>query len=408
MIDTVAATAVAAAAAFDPDAATRAYLATFSGAARAKSDAYFEGGYWLILWNAVVGVAVAWAFLRFGFAARLSGWAMRVTGGRKWLATLLWALGFLVATTVVTLPWTIYTDFVREHQYGMSTQNFGQWFGDWAKGFAISTPITALAIMGIMAAVRRSPRRWWLYASALTLAFAAFALLLSPVLVEPLFNKYTPMAASPLRASILKLAQGNGVPVTNVLVVDASRQTTRVSANVAGFGPTARVALNDNLLNTHDDAGVLAVMGHETGHYVLGHSVSLLVGFGVLIVIGFATVQAAVPALIARHPRWGVAGIGDPAAVAVATVVLTLFFFVLTPVTNSLTRFHEAQADIFGLNAARAPDGFARSAIRLGQYRKLEPTPFEEVVFFDHPSGYTRIHQAMVWKAAHLGEPGVQ
>jgi STE24 endopeptidase len=290
----------------------------------------------------------------------------------------------------------------------MSTQNFGQWFGDWAKSFAIGTPLSALAIMAIMAGVRRSPTRWWIYAGGFTLVVMAFLLTLAPVLIEPLFNKYTPMADSPLRTQILKLAQGNGVPVTNVLVVDASRQTTRVSANVAGFGPTARVALNDNLLNTHDDAGTLSVMGHETGHYVLGHSISLIVGFGVIIVIGFATVQAVVPGLIARNPGWGVAGVTDPAAVAVAVLVLTIFFLVLTPVTNSLTRFHEAQADIFGVNASRAPDGFARSALRLGQYRKLEPTPFEEAVFFDHPSGRTRIHMAMVWKAAHLGEPGVQ
>jgi STE24 endopeptidase len=394
--------------AFDVDAATRAYLATFNGAARAQSDAYFEGGYWLILWNAVVGIAVVWASLHFGYAARLSGWATRVTGRRRWLATLLWALLFLVATSLVTLPWTIYTDFVREHQYGMSTQNFAQWAGDWAKNFAISTVIFALAITAIMAGVRASPRRWWLYATALTLVAAAFFALVAPVVLEPLFNTYTPMPASPLRAAILKIAQGNGVPVTNVYVVDASRQTTRISANVAGLGPTARVALNDNLLKTHDDAGTLAVMGHETGHYVLDHSLSLLVGFGIVIVIGFAVVQAAIPVLIARYPGWGVAGITDPAAVAVAVIVLTLFFFIMTPVTNSLTRFHERQADIFGLNAARAPDGFARSALRLGQYRKLEPTPFEEAVFFDHPSGYSRIHMAMTWKAAHLGEPGVQ
>ena len=396
------------AAAFDADAATRAYLAAFNGVARAKSDAYFEGGYWLVLWNAVVGVGVTWVFLHFGWAARLSGWAGRATGTRRWLATLLWALVFLVATSALTLPWAIYTDYFREHQYGMSNQNLGQWFGDWAKGFAIGTVLSALAVTGVMAGVRRSPRRWWIYAGGLSIVVSAFLLTLAPVLVEPLFNKYTPMADSPLRTSILKLAQGNGVPVTQVLVVDASRQTKRVSANVSGLGPTARVALNDNLLNTHDDAGTLAVMGHETGHYVLNHSVSLIFGFAAIIVIGLAIVQAAVPGLIARNPRWGIEGITDPAAVAVAVVVLTIFFFALTPVTNSLTRFHESQADIFGLNAARAPDGFARSAIRLGQYRKLEPTPFEEFVFFDHPSGRTRIHMAMQWKAAHLGEPGVQ
>jgi STE24 endopeptidase len=400
--------AAAAAAVFDADAATRAYLATFNGVARAKSDAYFEGGYWLVLWNALVGAGIAWGFLRLGWAARLSGWARRVTGGRIWLATLLWEFAFLALTSVAVLPWTIYTEFFREHQYGMSTQNFAQWFGDWAKSFAISTPLIALVIALIMAGVRRSPTHWWVYAGGFSVVVSAFLLTLAPVLIEPLFNKYTPMTDSPLRTAILKLAQGNGVPVTQVLVVDASRQTTRVSANVAGLGPTARVALNDNLLNTRDDAGTLSVMGHETGHYVLNHSLSLMVGFGVIIVIGFAVVQATVPALIARNPQWGVSGMTDPAAVAVAVVVMTLFFLVLTPVTNSLTRFHEAQADIFGVNASRAPDGFARSALRLGQYRKLEPTPFEEAVFFDHPSGRTRIHMAMQWKAAHLGEPGVQ
>ncbi len=396
------------AAAFDVDAATRAYLATFNGAARAKSDAYFEGGYWLTLWNAVVGIGIAWALLRTGIAARLSGWSRRVTGGRMFLATLLWALAFIALSTLLTLPWTIYTDFVREHQYGMSTQNFAQWAGDWAKGAGIGLPIFALIVAAIMVGVRRSPKRWWIYAGGLTIVVMAFFAAVAPVVIEPLFNKYTPMADSPLRSQILQVARGNGVPVTNVLVVDASRQTTRVSANVAGLGPTARVALNDNLLMTHDDAATVAVMGHEVGHYVLGHIYVGIFAFAAVIVAGFVAVQFGVPALIARNPRWGVEGIGDPAAVAVAMIVFTLFFLVATPVTNTITRFQEAQADIFGLNAARAPDGFARSALRLGQYRKLEPSKFEEAVFYDHPSGYTRIHQAMQWKAEHLGEAGVR
>lgn len=230
----------------------------------------------------------------------------------------------------------------------------------------------------------------------------------APVLILPLFNKYTPMADSPLRTDILRIARGNGVPVTNVFVVDESRQTKRVSANVAGLGPTARVALNDNLLNTHDDAAIVAVMGHEVGHYVLRHTFPLILGTSLLLLGGFIVLQGAVPRLIAQHLGWGVEGIGDPAAIAVAAIVLTLYFLAITPLTNSLVRFHEEQADIFGLNAARAPDGFARDALLLGKYRKLEPTPFEEFVFFDHPSGYTRIHQAMAWKAAHLGEPGVR
>ncbi|QXQ05431.1 M48 family metallopeptidase [Sphingosinicellaceae bacterium] len=393
---------------FDVDTATRAYLAAFNGAARLKSDAYFEGGYWLLLWNAVVGVAVAWAILHFGYAARLSAWSRRVTGGRLFLATLLWGLIFFFAIALIGLPWTIYTDFVREHQYGMSTQDFAAWFGDFAKSTAIDIPLTALVVALVMIAVRRSPRRWWIFGGGIAVAFLAFGIAVAPILIEPLFNKYSPMPASPLREEILKIARGNGVPVTNVYVVDQSRQTTRVSANVAGLGSTARVALNDNLLATHDDAGTLAVMGHETGHYALNHIAVLIISFSAVIMGGFIAIQAAVPALIRRYPGWRVEGMTDPAAIAVAVIVLTLYFLVMTPVTNTITRFQESQADIFGLNAARAPDGFARSAIRLGQYRKLEPTPFEEFVFFDHPSGYTRVHMSMVWKAEHLGEPGVR
>ena len=394
--------------AFDVDAATRAYLATVSGAARVRSDAYFEGGYWLILWGAVVSVVVSYVFLRFGWASRLSAWAQRVTGGRMFLATLLFLLVFLLADTLLALPWSFYTEFAREHQYGMSNQTFWDWLGEDAKSAAISILLGALVIALLFVGVRRAPTRWWAYGAAGTAALMAFGIAVAPVLIEPLFNTYKPMAASPLQAQILRMARANGVPADNVLVVDASRQTKRISANVAGLGSTTRVALNDNLLATKDDGGTLAVMGHELGHYVLHHIVTLIIGFTVLITIGFIVIANAVPALIRRNPGWGVSGIGDPAAFPVWSIVFTLFFLMLTPVTNSMTRFHESQADIFGLNAARAPDGFARSALRLGTYRKLEPTPFEEFVFFDHPSGYTRIHMAMQWKAEHLGEPGVQ
>ena len=395
-------------AAFDADAATRAYLATVDTAARLRSDAYFEGGYWLILWGALVSIGIAYLFLRMGWAARLSAWAMRVTGGRKFLATLVFLLVFSVLTTLIALPWQFYTEFAREHQYGMSNQSFGDWLGEAAKGAAISVPVSSLAIALLFIGVRRKPKTWWAYGAAGTAALLAFGIAVAPVLIEPLFNKYTPMAASPLQAEIVRMARANGVPTDKVLVVDASRQTKRISANVSGLGSTTRVALNDNLLATNDPGGTLAVMGHELGHYVLGHVISLIVAFTVVITLGFLTVRVAVPALIRRNPRWGITDIGEPGAFAVWQIVFTLFFFALTPVTNSITRFHESQADIFGLNAARAPDGFARSAIRLGQYRKLEPGALEEMVFFDHPSGHTRIRQAMVWKSEHLGEAGVQ
>jgi STE24 endopeptidase len=393
---------------FDVEAATRAYLATVSGAARARSDAYFEGGYWLILWGALVSIGVAYLFLRMGWAARLSAWAQRLTGGRLFLATLLFVLAFTALTTLIELPWAAYTGYFREHQYGMSNQSLGEWLVETLKGAAIGIPLTALAVAALFIGVRRAPTRWWAYGAAGTAVFMAFAIAAAPVLVEPLFNDYKPMAASPLQAGILSMARANGVPADNVLVVDASKQTKRISANVAGLGSTTRVALNDNLLATNDGGGVLSVMGHELGHYVLGHIVVLILAFTVLITLAFLIIGIAVPALIRRNPSWGITDIGDPGAFAVWTIVFVLFFLFTTPVTNSLIRFNETQADIFGLNAARAPDGFARMALRLGAYRKLEPSAFEEAVFYDHPSGATRIRMAMQWKSEHLNEPGVR
>jgi STE24 endopeptidase len=395
--------------AFDVERATQAYMATLSGAARARSDAYFEGGYWLLLWGFLVGAAINLAFLHFGWSSRLSRWAERRSGGRPFLRTLLWAAPFIVATSVLAFPWTVYTGFVREHQYGLATQRFGAWFGEQLIGLVLGVIVGALVIAALMALVRRFGDRWWGIGAAVTVVFLTFMLLLAPVFVEPLFNKYTPMQAGPLREQILSMARANSVPADNVYVVDQSRQTTRISANVAGLGPTIRIALNDNLLNQGSPAEVRSVMGHELGHYVLNHSFSLLLGFGLVVLVGYLAVARIVPAMLRRWGgRWGVTTITDPAAVPAALIVISTYLLLATPVTNTLVRMHEQEADVFGLNAARAPDGFARIAMKLSTYRKIEPGPWEEIIFFDHPSGHTRVETAMRWKAEHLGEPGVE
>lgn len=404
----VAAPALAQTPAFDVDAATQAYMATLSGAARAKSDAYFEGGYWLLLWGFVVTVAVNLVFLATGWSRRLADWAERRTK-RPSLRSLLWAAPYIVATSLLTLPWAIYTGFVREHQYDLATQTFGPWLGEQGIALVIGTITGSLLITGLLAMVRRFGERWWGVGTAVTLAFLVFMLVLAPVLVQPLFNKYSPMTPGPLREQILAMARANSVPADNVYVVDQSRQTTRISANVSGLGPTIRIALNDNLLAQGSPAEVRAVMGHELGHYVLNHSFSLLLGFGLLILGAYLAVAKLVPAMLRRWGgRWGVERIDDPAVVPAAAIVMAAYFLLATPFTNSLVRMHEQEADIFGLNAARAPDGFAKIAMKLSTYRKIEPSYWEEVIFFDHPSGHTRVKTAMRWKAENVGQSGVE
>ncbi|HEU5482307.1 MAG TPA: M48 family metallopeptidase [Sphingomicrobium sp.] len=395
---------VSAAQGFDPDLATRAYLETLQGAARAKSDAYFEGGYWLPLWGTLVSLAIYWVMLHFGWSAKWSCWASGVTRHR-WLQPALYALPFTLAGAALALPWTIYTAFFREHQYGMSNQTFLEWFKEWGIMLGIGLVTGAIFFAIIYAVIRSSPKRWWLWGTAATGALLAVLILLAPVFVEPLLNKYTPMDAGPLRSEILRIAHEQGIPTDDVYVVDASRQTKRISANVSGLGPTVRIALNDNLLNRSNQAGIKSVMGHEMGHYKLYHIQKLLLYLTLMALAGFLFAYWAAPKILARYgKRWGVRDVADPASAPILWGLLALLSIPGGILFNSIVRYHESEADAFGLDAAREPDGFAMTAMQLSEYRKIEPTPLEEVIFYDHPSGRTRVRMAMDWKAQHLNE----
>ena len=230
-------------------------------------------------------------------------------------------------------------------------------------------------------------------------------ILIAPIFIEPLLNKYTPMPAGPVRTEILRIANEQKIPADQVYVVDASKQTKRISANVAGLGPTIRIALNDNLLNRSNLAGIKAVMGHEMGHYKLYHIQKLLLYLTLMALVAFGLMYLLVPRILARFGnRWSVRDVADPASAPLLHLLLALLLIPGGILFNSIIRIHESEADAFGLDAAREPDGFAMTAMQLSEYRKIEPTELEEVLFFDHPSGRTRVRMAMEWKARHLAE----
>ena len=390
--------------AFDPEAATEAYLARLSPAERARSDAYFEGGYWILLWSFLWGLGVAWLLLATRLSARMRSLAERITRFR-FLQAVIYGLQYVLAASLLGLPWAIYTNFFREHQYEMATQTFGAWLGDQGKELLIGLIFGPLMIAAVYAVIRKAPRTWWIWVSAVLVAFMIVGILLAPVFIEPLFNKYTPLEEGTLRERILSLARANGIPADEVYVVDASRQTKRISANVAGLGGTMRVALNDNLLNRTSPAEIESVMGHEMGHYALNHVYEMIIEFGLLIVVGAAFVAWASQKTIARRGvRWEIRDVGDLAGLPLLLALFSVYMFVMTPIVNTIIRVNEVEADIYGLNAARQPDGFAEVALKLGEYRKLSPGPIEEWIFFDHPSGRNRIRMAMEWKAEHQGE----
>ena len=386
----------------DPAAATQAWLATVPQEKREKSDAYFEGGYWLILWNFLVVAGISIFLLASRSSARMRDFAERITRFKPFQVTL-YAVPYLLLTYVLSFPLNLYQNFYREHQYGLATQSFLPWFGEQLIGLGVTLIGGTLLLIVLYAVFRRAPRTWWIWGTIVTVIFLFVGTFISPVYIEPLFNTYKPLADPKIREPILAMAQANQIPVTQVFEVDASRQTTRVSANVAGFLGTTRIALNDNLLKQCTLPEIRMVMAHEMGHYVLNHGAKLLTYSGIFILVGFALTRTLFDAAVRRWGnKWGVRGIADPAGLPLLVLILSTFIFVVTPFSNTVVRVTEREADAFGINTAREPDGMAKVALKLGTYRKLNPTPLEEFIFYDHPSGRSRIRMAMDWKAANL------
>src|SRR6266850_2402028 len=274
----------------DPAAATRAYLDQVSAEQRARSDAYFEGGYWLSLWSFLWSAGVFLLLLQTGFSARMRDLAERATQVRALQAGLYWAQ-FAVVVAALSFPLSVYRDYLREHRYGLSNLGFGDWLGQELKGLLVSIVLGGLATMALYAVVRRFARSWWIWGSLVAVALTAFFTLIEPVLISPIFNHPKKLEDPRVVAPILSLARANGIGTGEVWEIDASKQSKRISANVSGFLGTERITLNDNLLNRASLPEIEAVMAHEMGHYVLHHIYKGLVGLGLVIVAGFALVS---------------------------------------------------------------------------------------------------------------------
>jgi STE24 endopeptidase len=386
----------------DPAAATQAWLATVPREQREKSDAYFEGGYWLILWNFLLAAAISIFLLASRISARLRDLSQRLTRFQN-LQVACYAGPYLVIVYVLSFPLNLYENFFREHQYGFATQSLWAWFRDQVTGLCVGIVAGTILLVVLYAVFRRAPRTWSIWGTIVAVLFMFTVTFIAPVFIEPLFNTYKPLTKPEVRDPILAMARANQIPVTQIFEVDASRQTTRVSANVAGVLGTTRIALNDNLLKQCTLPEIREVMAHEMGHYVLNHGAKLLTYFGIFVLIGFALTRVFFDAMVRRWGnKWGVRGIADPAGLPLLVLILSTLVFLATPFINTVVRVTEREADAFGINTSRESDGMAKVALKLGAYRKLDPTPLEEFIFFDHPSGRARIRMAMDWKAANL------
>jgi STE24 endopeptidase len=387
--------------AFDPAAATAAYLAQLPPALHEKARAYTQGGHWLILFGAVVAVIVAWIILRSGVLVRVRS-AVEAKKPRPWLVVAAVLGVSSLIELVLGLPWDAYAGWWREKGYGLTSQPFGGWLVEHLLGGVIS--IVMMVILGslVYALIRRAPRTWWLWGGLLVGVSFLFLNILQPVLIEPLFNSYTPAPPGPVRDEVVAMAQQVGVPSDKILIYNGSKQSNRYTANVSGVLGTARVAMSDVMFKKDADlAEVRGVVGHEMGHYVLDHLYVLAAAFGVLALIGMFLVDRLFPWVAGLVGAKGVTGLADPAGYPVIAIILAVLGVLSTPLVNSISRIEESQADRFSLVHFNEPDGLSKALVKTIEYRYDSPGRLEEVIFYDHPAVRNRVQRAMDWKAAH-------
>ncbi|HEX4422647.1 MAG TPA: M48 family metallopeptidase, partial [Kofleriaceae bacterium] len=376
--------AAAAAQIADPEAATRAYLDAVSPERRAQTKAYAIGGYVLGVVDFAVSSVVLILLLVLGISVRFRNLAERITRFRVLQGALYW-IQLLVVTTVAQLPLTLYIGYYREKHYDLLTQSLSGYLVDQAMGLVIGCIVGGILVTIAYAVLRRSPRLWWTWMSGVLIAFLVLLIAISPVVISPVFNKFTPIEDRELRARILQMAHDHGIDAHEVYQTDESQRTDLIGAYVNGMLGTMRIVMYDNTLKRCTPEEIQMIMGHEMGHYVLNHIWKGVALRSVLVVLGLLFVRWAFAWVLRRWPTTGIDGISDLAGLPLLLLLLSLFAFVAAPVVNSFGRSQESQADDFGLDASREPAAAATTFLKLGEHRDLDPSSLVEILFFDHP-----------------------
>ena len=345
------------------------------------------------------GTAVLLLILATGWSARLRQLSYRwlrwpFTAGMVYFALL------TVVTTVLEYPLSLTSGFLVPHAFGLSAQSFGAWMLDFGKEFLVNVAIGSLLAAGVLAGIRRV-RRWWLVLWLGSIPLIVFAVLVTPLVIDPIFNRFEPLRDPVLRQALLDEASRAGIEGSRVYQVDKSKQTKTMNAYVTGIGPTRRIVLWDTLLAKLDREETLAVMGHEMGHYVL-HHLWKGIAFGILVsFFGFYFGQKGYERGLSRWgARWKIAGPGDAASLPWLLVVSTLITFLLSPVSSGFSRHIEHQADIFGLELTHSNEAMASAFVKFAEDSKQDPRPpaFIEWWRYSHPSLGRRIDFVLSYK----------
>ena len=372
-----------------------------------KALSYYRSG--IVLWvvNVLWGLLIPALFLFTGFSARIRDWARRI--GRWWFFVIgVYFAIFLIINFVIDLPLSYYQGFAREHAYGLSNQTLGKWFGDEIIGLLITVVVGFLFLWILYLLLKKSPRRWWLYTGLLAIPFLILSILVTPILIEPLFNKFGPMKNKELEAKILQLAERAGIEGGRVYEVAKSEDTKTLNAYVTGFGATKRIVLWDTTIAKLDENELLFVMGHEMGHYVLGHVWKTILFLSLLIIVTLYAIHRTAGWPINKfHRRFGFTELSDVASLPLIILLLSAYFLIVGPIALAFSRHNEREADRFGLEITQNNRAAATAFVKLQQENLSVPRPNVLVKLWQasHPTLGERIDFANEYRPWERGEP---
>jgi STE24 endopeptidase len=340
-----------------------------------KAMRYYRSGNVVWVVDTLIGLLVPTLFLFTGFSARLRDAARRV--GRNWFFTIaVYFVLYSLVSFVLTLPWAYYVEFVRQHAYDLSNQTFAKWTSDTVKGLLVGLIVGALFVWVPFLLLKKSPRRWWLYTSLAAIPFIVLMLFVTPIWIEPLFNDFGPMKDKSLERDILALADRAGIEGGRVYEVNKSVDTKAVNAYVTGFGDTKRIVLWDTILAKLDRRQVLFVMGHEMGHYVLGHVPKTIAVISLVLLVTLYFAHRTAGWFIARfRSRFGFDALADVAALPLLLLLFNGFGLVVSPALLAYSRHQEHEADRFGLEITHDNHAAATSFVKLQTENLANPRP---------------------------------
>ena len=383
--------------AFNAEMATKAYIDGLGEEALAQAAAYTAGNHWLMLWSLGVTVLSTWLILRSGILTTLVG---KLSEKGLFNRAFRVSAAFIVLSSIIELPWTIYTSWYRQTQYDMTAQPLGDFLGQAGLSLALSAVIMGVLLALFYVLVNRVGKLWWAWFGGVTASVITLMMILGPTLIQPLFNEYTAVPEGEVKEAIEALAMEANIPIESIFMYDGSRQSNNFTANVAGIGSSARIAISDVAMKQADLDEVKAVTGHEIGHYVSGHIWWIVLLLSAQIVFAFLLADK----LFAPVARWFSADedIRNPASIPVLILLVGVLMTFFAPINNTLSRMNETDADRYSLETVNLPDGLASALVKTAEYRNPRPGTLQEVLFYTHPSVEGRVRMAMEWKAEQL------